>query len=49
MAQTLIKDVWEEAKDAKGHIASKNQNVYTKAQAPSATVGNATSNTLDVY
>jgi Alpha-tubulin suppressor and related RCC1 domain-containing proteins len=37
-----------EAKDAKGHIANNTQNVFTKADAPSLTVNNVSSNTLTI-
>ncbi len=37
-----------EARDAKGHIASKAQSIYTKAEVPAITVNNPTSYTLDV-
>ena len=37
-----------EAKDAVGHIASKQQSIYTKAQVPTASISNRTSYTLDV-
>ncbi|MHB1395028.1 MAG: fibronectin type III domain-containing protein [Clostridia bacterium] len=37
-----------EARDAKGHIASIPQNIYTKAEVPAAMVNNPTSYTLDV-
>ena len=37
-----------EAKDAKGHIASSTQSIYTKAETSNVTVNNPTSYTLDV-
>lgn len=37
-----------EAKDIKGHIANNTQNVFTKADAPSLTVNNASSTTLTI-
>lgn len=37
-----------EARDSKGHIASKQQSIYTKAQVPTASISNRTSYTLDV-
>jgi len=37
-----------EARDSKGHTASKSQSIYTKAAVPSVTVNNPTSYTLDV-
>ena len=37
-----------EARDAKGHIASSSQNIYTKATIPALSISNASSYTLDV-
>lgn len=37
-----------EARDAKGHIASNTQSIYTQAVVPSIVVNNATSYTLDI-
>lgn len=37
-----------EARDAKEHIATYNQNVYTKAEVPSISINNPSSYTLDV-
>lgn len=37
-----------EARDSKGHIATKSQNIYTKAVVPTVTVNNPKSYTLDI-